>query len=270
MLARQQHGVNMRDSRGTAMTKYSQYTLNQVAGFDGQILAQELVYNQQDFWNFQWASVVSTNSGWTQNTYPVDLTGATIDAQILRRQIVGLKNGRTGLDFTIMDYPIEPVVATVTATDATSDALTCASTALLFEDKPVYFKGTVFGNIVEGTTYYVKTIVNSTSFTVSTSSGGSVFPLATATGSMTANTLSPTPVNLPISNIVAADGSFTMTINDDTWDVIAGDPELDINASDPVCFTGRVKISFPAVGTQPPYDEFVFLLFLITSDGVVN
>jgi hypothetical protein len=61
-----------------------------------------------------------------------------------------------------------------------------------------------------------------------------------------------------------------MTIDADTWAVIAGDPELDINATDPACFTGRVKISFPSIGTQPAYDESVFLLFLITSDGVIN
>jgi hypothetical protein len=75
---------------------------------------------------------------------------------------------------------------------------------------------------------------------------------------------------LPITNIVAVDGTFTMTIDDDTWGIIAGDPDLDINATDPACFTGRIKISFPAVGTQPAYDEIVFLLFLVASDGVVN
>jgi hypothetical protein len=87
---------------------------------------------------------------------------------------------------------------------------------------------------------------------------------------MVANTISPSPINLPISNIVAVDGTFTMTIDDDQWSLIAGDPDLDINATDPACFTGRVKISFPAVGTQPAYDEVVFLLFLVASDGVVN
>ena len=61
-----------------------------------------------------------------------------------------------------------------------------------------------------------------------------------------------------------------MIIAEDEWDVIAGDPELDINADDPVCFTGRVKISFPAAGALPTYDEQVFLLFLVVSDGIVN
>jgi hypothetical protein len=97
-----------------------------------------------------------------------------------------------------------------------------------------------------------------------------VFALSTAAGTMRMNRVTPSPVVLPISNIVAVDGTFTMTIDDDTWDLIAGDPDLDINATDPACFTGRVKISFPAVGTQPAYDEAVFLLFLVNSDGVIN
>jgi hypothetical protein len=87
---------------------------------------------------------------------------------------------------------------------------------------------------------------------------------------MRMNRVTPTPVVLPISNIVAAAGTFTMTIDDDTWDLIAGDPDLDINATEPACFTGRIKISFPSVGTQPAYDEAVFLLFLVNSDGIIN
>ena len=87
---------------------------------------------------------------------------------------------------------------------------------------------------------------------------------------MIANTVRPTPVNLPISNIVDSAGTFTMTIDDDTWDIIAGDPDLNIDAVEPACYTGRIKISFPAVGTQPAYDDAVFLLFLVNSDGVIN
>ena len=84
------------------------------------------------------------------------------------------------------------------------------------------------------------------------------------------NRVAPTAVSLPITNRMDAAGTFTMTIDDATWSVIAGDPELNINATEPVCFTGRVKISFPANGGQPPYDEVIFLLFLINSDGVIN
>ena len=79
---------------------------------------------------------------------------------------------------------------------------------------------------------------------------------------------------LPITNRVDADGTFTLTIDDATWGVIMGDPDLDINAIEPACFSGRLKISFPALvigtTTQPAYDQVVFLLFLINSDGVIN
>ena len=34
------------------MAKFSQNTLNMIAGADGQILAENLIYNQKDYWNF--------------------------------------------------------------------------------------------------------------------------------------------------------------------------------------------------------------------------
>jgi hypothetical protein len=252
------------------MAKFSQNTLNQVAGFDGQIIAQELVYDQKDFWNFAWSSDLTYTGGWVTGSTPLDLTGATIDATIIRRAITNFRDSRTGLDFQINDYPLVPQVAVVTASEATDDTFTCDTVELLYIDKPIQFTGTVFGGVAINTTYYVKTIPTATTFTISATSGGGTFALTTATGSMKANTIKPTPVSLPITNIVAVDGTFTMTIDDDTWDIIAGDPDLNINAAEPACFTGRLKLSFPAVGTQPAYDEIVFLLFLVASDGVVN
>jgi hypothetical protein len=252
------------------MAKFSQNTLNQVAGFDGQIIAQELVYDQKDFWNLSIASDLIYTGGWVTGSTPVNLTGATIDSTIIRRAITNFRDSRTGLDFQINDYPLVPEVAVVTASEATDDTFTCDTVALLYVGKPIQFTGTVFGGVAINTTYYVLTIPTSTTFTISATSGGPTFGLTTGTGSMKANTIKPTPVSLPITNIVAVDGTFTMTIDDDTWGIIAGDPDLDINATDPACFTGRIKMSFPAVGTQPAYDEIVFLLFLVASDGVVN
>ena len=255
------------------MAKFSQNTLNQVAGFDGQILAENLVYNQKDFWNFAWGNITTT-SGWQTGTTPIDLTNVTINAQIVRRAISNFHDSRTGLDFTIADYPAIPLIQTITATDATDDLMTCSSTAEMYIGQPVNFTGTVFGNVLINTTYYVLTIPTATTFTISATSGGGVFALATATGSMAMNKIDPTPVVLPITNRVDADGTFTMTIDDATWGVITGDPDLDINAIEPACFSGRLKISFPSIvigtTTQPAYDQVVFLLFLINSDGVVN
>jgi hypothetical protein len=87
---------------------------------------------------------------------------------------------------------------------------------------------------------------------------------------MVMNIAPPNTQTLTVSNRDDAEGTFTVTIDTGSWEVVAGDPNLDINADEPVCFTGRIKISFPAVGSQPAYDEVVFLLFLVASDGVVN
>ena len=256
------------------MAKFSQNTLNMIAGADGQILAENLVYNQKDYWNFAWADITSYPSGWQTGTTPVDLAGATIDAQIVRRAISNFHDSRTGLDFKIQDYPAVPLIQTITATDATDDTMTCTSTSELYVGQPVEFSGTVFGGVAINTTYYVLTVPTATTFTISATSGGAVFALATATGSMAMNKIDPVPISLPITNRVDADGTFTLTIDDATWGVIMGDPDLDINAVEPACFSGRLKLSFPSItiGTtvQPAYDQVVFLLFLINSDGVVN
>lgn len=252
------------------MARFSQNTLNQVAGFDGQIIAQELVYDQKDFWNFSWASNITYTGGWVTGSTPVNLTGATISAQIIRRAITNFRDSRTGLDFEINDYPLIPEVCEITATNSVGNVFTCDTVDLLYIGKPIQFTGTVFGGVAINTTYYVLTIPTATTFTISATSGGPVFTLSTASGTMNANTIKPSPISLPITNIVASAGTFTMTIDDSTWALIAGDPDLDINATDPACFTGRVKISFPSVGSQPAYDEIVFLLFLVASDGVVN
>ena len=163
------------------MAKFANDTLVQVAGFDGQILAQEMVYDQKDFWNMTWSTTVD------RVVTPINLTGVDINAQIIRRQLSDVVDGRYGLEFTISDY-----------------------------------------------------------------------------------TPTPTPVNLTITNRIDAEGKFTLVIDDDVWGVLESDPELNINATDPVGFSGRIKLSFPSVGTVPAYDESIFLLFLIRSDGVVN
>ena len=251
------------------MAKFTQATLNQVAGFDAQVLAQNLIYNQKDFWNFAWSSGNSIN-GWQTSTTPVNLTGATINAQIIRRAITNFNDSRTGYDFQINDYPLIPLIANITSSDSGTNQYTCDTTTQMFVGQPVQFTGAVFGGVAINTTYYVKTIITDTTFTISATSDGSVLTLTTAAGTMRMNRVKPTPITLPITNRVDDKGTFTMTIDDDTWSLIAGDPDLDINAVEPACFTGRVKISFPALGDQPAYDEAVFLLFLVNSDGIIN
>lgn len=251
------------------MAKFSQYTLNQVAGFDGQVLAQELVYNQKDFWNFAWVSNVTSSNGWDTTSTPLDLTGATITAEIIRRQVTAQKDTRCGLDLTIEDYPTPAAITTISVSSSTN-YFTAADTSRMFEDQPVRFTGNVFGGVAINTTYYVLDVPTADTFSISTSTGGPVQTLSVSTGSMVVNRAPPTAISLPISNINTASGTFTVGIDDSTWGIIAGDPELDINATFPIAYTGRVKVRLPAIGTQPAYDEVVFLLFLVNSDGVTN
>ena len=87
------------------MAIFNKNTLQQVSGFDNEIIAGELVYNQQTFWNL----------AFNANDLPVDLTGATIDAQIIRRQLSNIHDSRYGLTFDIADYipPPSPVSLTI-------------------------------------------------------------------------------------------------------------------------------------------------------------
>lgn len=86
------------------MAVFNKSTLTQVSGFDKPIIASELVFNQRTFWN------LSFDNG----TAPVDLTGATIDAQIIRREITNLKDSRFGLTFDIADFSPPPTAVPLT------------------------------------------------------------------------------------------------------------------------------------------------------------
>jgi hypothetical protein len=73
---------------------------------------------------------------------------------------------------------------TATATTVTTNVITISDTSWLRRGVEIKFTGTTFGNIVAGTSYYVRSIVNGTTFTVSATRTGSVFTLANGSGSM--------------------------------------------------------------------------------------
>jgi hypothetical protein len=99
------------------MAIFSKNVLNQVSGFDNPILAGELVYNQNTFWNL---SFTNSNSG-----LPLDLTGATITAQIVRRNVSNIQDTRYGLTFDIADYTPTPTPITLTISNRVDAAGTC-------------------------------------------------------------------------------------------------------------------------------------------------
>jgi hypothetical protein len=160
------------------MAVFSKNTIIQVSGFDNPCITGELVYKQQTYWNL----TLTAEDGFS----PVDLTGATIDAQIIRRQLSNVQDTRYGLSFNISNY-----------------------------------------------------------------------------------SPSPSPVNLEITNRDNVNGKFTLIINDNSWGLIASDPELDIADPNGIGFSGRIKISFPVDAYQPAEDNIIFLLFIVRSDGIV-
>jgi len=72
----------------------------------------------------------------------------------------------------------------ISAAESTQDVFTCVTTANLIANMPIKFSGTI-GGVTAGTTYYVKTVVNSTTFTISNISGGSLRQINDGTGTMT-------------------------------------------------------------------------------------
>jgi len=160
------------------MAVFNKNTLTQVSGFDNQIIAGELVWQQKTFWNL----ALNADDG-----TPLNLSTATISAQIIRRTLTNVRDSRYGLAFDIGDY-----------------------------------------------------------------------------------TPTPEPIDLTITNLVGANGSFTLVIDDSTWGMIEGQVGLDINNINGVGYSGRIKISFPANGSTPANDLIVFLLFLVRSDAIVN
>lgn len=81
------------------MAVFNKNTLTQVSGFDNQIIAGELVWQQKTFWNL----ALNADDG-----TPLDLSTATIDAEIIRRTLSNVRDSRYGLSFDIGNYDPTP------------------------------------------------------------------------------------------------------------------------------------------------------------------
>ena len=83
---------------------------------------------------------------------------------------------------------VDPLLTvTCTATSATTNRITCASTVGMYAELDVQFSGTVFGGISTSVRYYVISVVSATEFVIGlTAEATTPVSLTTATGSMTA------------------------------------------------------------------------------------
>ena len=86
-----------------------------------------------------------------------------------------------------------PIYVVAVSTSSNTNAITCTSVSNFVLNSPITFTGAVFGNIVEGQVYYVKSIgrttnriVVSATYNLSTGTAGETFLLTDATGLMDA------------------------------------------------------------------------------------
>lgn len=95
------------------MAVFNKNSITQVSGFDNPCITGELVYEQQTYWNI----VLTAEDG----VSAVDLTGATIDAQIIRRTLTNVQDTRYGLSFDIGNYTPTPDSIPLTITNRVND-----------------------------------------------------------------------------------------------------------------------------------------------------
>lgn len=103
------------------MAVFAKNSITQVSGFDNPCITGELVYQQRTFWNLS----LTSEDGIT----PVNLTGATIDAQIIRRVLSNVQDTRYGLSFNISDYI--PTPTPIPLTISNRDDLTGSFTLVI-------------------------------------------------------------------------------------------------------------------------------------------
>lgn len=91
------------------MAVFNKNSITQVSGFNNPCITGELVFEQQTYWNL----VLTAEDGSTA----VNLTGASIDAQIIRRTLSNVQDTRYGLSFDIGNYTPTPTAIPLTITN---------------------------------------------------------------------------------------------------------------------------------------------------------
>lgn len=192
---------------------------------------------------------------------------------------VGLEISNSGL---IRGYASPPIVSTtvasvttaVTATDITN-IITCLSTASFAVNRPIVFSGTTFGTIEAGTTYYIKSILNSTTFTISSTQNGPEFTLTSGSGFMTA-TLPAISVGQPTvrtftfslllhSPLGDDTSSYSITIINQNTPISQGGPGFPANTRIPTIYNTR-----PATYLLTDIDPYYGYYLLPPTDSGYN
>ena len=145
----------------------------------------------------------------------------------------------------------------VTGTSNLTNAITCNGTASFIINKPIVFTfsttayPSTFGNIVAGTTYYIKSIESSTTFTISATSTGS----GTGTGVVfVLGTISSTTTNLVLAEANVTNTELLIEIRDNGVPVYTDTFAYTLGGTRPqgatvTLSTGKFTLTSPAAGT---------------------
>ena len=137
-------------------------------------------------------------------TLSISATNRPIQSTQIQQRLVP----PTGFQGDVNDrIAVGPSVDQLTITGANTDPYltTSGNTSQLYTDLPIVFTGTsLSGNIVVGTTYYVRNVVSSTTFTVASSIGGANIAIG-------ANLTGTTMLANPVSYVYIASDTYNST-----------------------------------------------------------
>lgn len=156
--------------------------------------------------------------------------------------MTGITNPPSVANIVAIDNAIASPIATTLVTTATGTVITGTSTAGFVVGQTIIFKSasSTIGSIVNGTYYYVESIIDGTDFTISETPGGSAFVVdaGTVSGTLIAyvggleavRVTTGVPHNLATNNVVRIDGTTGSTqLNNNTYYVkVVSDTQVDL------------------------------------------
>ena len=193
----------------------------------------------------------------------------------------------TSTTYYIFDFSIDEDESTYisvdcTSTSSTGNQITCADTSSLWEGMPIAFTGVGLGNIVVGTEYYVKTIVDATHFTITEIPGSATtFVLANDNGPMigTGNPwirLSTTKGGTQDVTLTSTETSFSLsqtpTVNAifDIGYKLGGYRAILSTAGEGYAVDNVITISGTEVGGTTPNNDVTLKVNEIDADGSIT
>jgi hypothetical protein len=156
----------------------------------------------------------------------------------------------------VIEANLSQVTTTASSTSSINNYIILLSTFGIVPGRTIIFTGSTFGNIVSGTIYYVKEVIDNTNITITTIPDGSVFILSNGSGTMTV-----TLPQLVVGEPTKRQYNFTLELSSsnglDTanYNIIVINQNLPVNQGGPnKVFGSRIPTIY---NTRPPTYDIV-------------